>query len=131
MFNSEVLITSAKNMKIPSKYTRALETNQLGNIIDSNITVDGRLFVTLEENSKTLKIWTNSYTEEDIKKKMENDTGESLSGEDFLAKINNMIEKNEAQSLPFNVDFSIIHEHKQPIKHFKLMKPDIYDSFMC
>jgi hypothetical protein len=52
--------------------------------------------VTLEENSKTLKIWTNSYTEEDIKKKMENDTGESLSGEDFLAKINNMIEKNEA-----------------------------------
>ena len=50
------------------------------------------MFVTLEENSKTLKVWTNSYFEEDIKKKMESEMGEvNLTSEDFLEKINKMV----------------------------------------
>jgi len=38
-----------------------------------------------------LKVWTNSFSEEDIKRKMESEHGGEpslLSGEDFLAKIN-------------------------------------------
>ena len=72
-------------MNLPSWFTKDIDIKQLGNIIESHITVDGRLFVTLEENSKSLKVWTNSYFEEDIKRKMESELGEgNLTNEDFL-----------------------------------------------
>ena len=71
------------------------------------------MFVTLEENSKTLKVWTNSYFEEDIKKKMESEMGEvNLTSEDFLDKINKMVSQNESTSIPFDVNYCQIQEHK-------------------
>jgi len=68
-----------------------MEHWQLGNIIEAHVTVDGWMFITLEESAKTLKIWTNTYFEEDIKKKMEQEGEENLTNEDFLEWINKLV----------------------------------------
>ena len=53
------------------------------------------MFITLEEQAKTLKIWTNAYFEKDIKKKMEQEGETNLTNEDFLERINKMVSQQD------------------------------------
>lgn len=60
-FSSEVFYSVDKSLAIPSKHTEFLSNHQLGEIIQCEITVEGRLIITLEKDKKTLKIWYNDY----------------------------------------------------------------------
>lgn len=56
-----------------------------------------------------MKVWYNSFTEEELKLKLEKDSGEkaNFAGEDFLQKINEMIANEvEGKTIPFEVKFS-------------------------
>lgn len=71
-FNSEILLTGKENLqKLPSWTVKALEIKDLGRIIESHITVNGRLFFTLEDGQKFIKVWYNAFTEEELKTKLE------------------------------------------------------------
>jgi len=63
-FNSELMYSTKKELLIPSKTTKVLDEKDIGLIQQSDITVDGRLIVTLEQGAKTLRIWFNAYSEE-------------------------------------------------------------------
>lgn len=50
-----------KDLAIPSKKTEFLNNNQLGEITQCEVSIEGRLIITLEKEKKTLKIWYNDY----------------------------------------------------------------------
>jgi len=58
-FSSEVFFSVDKNLAIPSKKTEFLENNQLGEVIQCEISIEGRLIITLEKDKSTLRIWYN------------------------------------------------------------------------
>lgn len=64
-FSSEVFFSVDKEIAIPSKKTEFLSTNQLGKIAQCEISIEGRLIITLEENHNKLKIWYNDYKKQE------------------------------------------------------------------
>lgn len=60
-FSSEVFFSVQKELAIPSRKTEFLMPNQLGNIIQCDVSIEGRLIITLEKSEKRLKIWYNDY----------------------------------------------------------------------
>jgi hypothetical protein len=60
-FSSEVFFSVQKELAIPSRKTEFLMPNQLGNIIQCDVSIEGRLIITLEKDEKRLKIWYNDY----------------------------------------------------------------------
>ena len=60
-FKSEVFLWINKELAIPSRSTEILNSDQLGDILISEITVDGRYIITLEKDKLTLKIWYNNF----------------------------------------------------------------------
>lgn len=64
-FKSELFYSIDKKLAIPSRKTEFLNGNQLGDITQCEITIDGRFIITLEKDKKTLKIWYNDYRSKD------------------------------------------------------------------
>jgi hypothetical protein len=60
-FSSEVFFSVQKELAIPSRKTDFLNPNQLGNIIQCEVSIEGRLIITLDKDEKKLKIWYNDY----------------------------------------------------------------------
>ena len=60
-----------KEIAIPSKTTRFMYPYELGDIIQCEVSIEGRLIITLQRDRSTLKIWYND--KEDQEKKQENE----------------------------------------------------------
>lgn len=60
-FSSEVFFAVDKQLAIPSRKTEFLTPDKLGDIIQCEVSIEGRLIITLERAKKTLKIWYNDY----------------------------------------------------------------------
>lgn len=60
-FSSECFFSVNKDIAIPSKVTSFVTHDHLGDIIQTEVSIEGRLIITLERDRKTLKIWYNDY----------------------------------------------------------------------
>jgi hypothetical protein len=65
-YSSEYFLACDNQLAIPSRYNKFVDDNQLGRIIQSEISVEGRLIATLEEDKKYIKIWYNFYIEDSL-----------------------------------------------------------------
>lgn len=134
------------------------------------ITVDGRLIITLEKDQKTIKVWYNTHKEESANGDINHNrvaSGTSKSpfqpaGDSMDSPTNKIInQQNKTRKIPsttdlklkllaglnddddeekenfeveshestLELDYYLLLNHKSSITNFKLLKPDLYESF--